>query len=285
MFFENDPEKPKFSLLELQQLKLPGLEEALDKFIKQKGSFQGITDTLKESASQKMSALDELFPGYKAGITKTQQVAEQESQGLLPADVASAISRTSAFKGLSTGLQGGSGSRSTIEARDMGMTSYDMVNRGLSRMQNLRGEANAMMPLQAMNLAFTPQAIRQEDVSLAQYNNNITNQQAIANNQIQNQQALSDFRYNQQYGGSPWGAIGGGVLGAGLGVLAAPFTNGMSIPMGMAMGSTLGGASGGGQGNAYGSALSGVGIAGGNMMSQAKGANGLPFQFPNFYTP
>ena len=283
--FDNDPEKQKFSLLELQQLKLPGLDEALDKFIKQKGSFQGVTDTIKESASQKMSALDELFPGYKAGLTKTQQVADQESQGLLPSDAYKGVIGSSAWTGLSSGLVGGSGARTALESRDIAQYSVNTINRGLARQQANRGEANAMMPMSAMNLAFTPQQIRQEDVGMAQYNNNISNQQAIMNNQIQNKQYESDYLYNQQYGGNPWGAIGGSFLGAGLGALAAPYTNGMSIPMGMAMGSTLGGAAGGGQGNAYGSALSGVGIAGGNMMSQAKNADGSPVKFPNFYAP
>ena len=147
----------------------------------------------------------------------------------------------------------------------MGMTSYDMVNRGLARQQNLRGEANAMMPLQAMNLAFTPQGIRQEDVGMAQYNNNIANQQAMTNNQIQNRQAESNYAYDQQYGGQQWVGAATSAIGAGVG---AYFGGPMGMSMGASLGGALGGIAGGSQSNPGGIMGMGMGSMGMGLAGQ-----------------
>jgi hypothetical protein len=280
---QSKPKKPEFQAPQYTELSLPELRTALTKFIEEEKDFGAIQDVLTSSATKKVDALEQLQPGYKAGLSKAQQVSDSYADGLIPADVAQKISQTAAFKGLSMGS--GAGQRAGIEARDFGLTSMDLQGRGIAAQQALRAEANAMMPLQAMNLAFTPQAIRAEDVNLAQYNNQIKNRQADATTSTYNQQQLSNYQYNQQYGGSPWSAIGGSVLGAGLGVLAAPFTGGMSIPMGLSIGSQIGGSFGGGQGFGMGSALAGSGIAGGNMLAVARGSDGKGYQFPNFYAP
>lgn len=271
------PSRPQYQAPQYTELSLPELRTALEKFVGQDQDFGRLQNTVLSSAQKKMDALETLRPGYKAGIDTAQQAADSMARGMIPADVANKISRSSAFKGLVTGLPGEQ--RQAIEARDLGLTSLDMQGRGLAAQQALRVEANAMMPMQAMNLAFMPQQIRAEDVSLAQYNNQIKNQQATANANNYNRQQEANYEYDSKYGGSQWGAIGGGILGAGLGVLAAPATGGLSIPMGLSMGSALGGSFGGGQGFSMANALGGIGTAGGNMMATMARSG---YEFPNF---
>jgi hypothetical protein len=260
--FGDDPDKPQYVAAQLEKLSLPDRLKAIDEFIAQKDKFGGIQDTIKASASGYLDSLDAIRPGYKAGLEKTQQTADSLAQGLMPDDVASKVSRSAAFKGLTAGL-GGSG-RSQLEARDMARTSFDLMGQGITMQQGLRQETRGLMPLQSMNLAFTPQNIRQEDVSLAQYNNNITNRQAELNANVYNRQQDANYAYQSENGGSPWAGIAGSVIGAGLGVLAAPATGGMSIPLGMSMGGAIGGQLGGSKGmqaGATGMSVGNMGIA------------------------
>ena len=269
--FGDDPDKPQYVAAQLEKLSLPDRLKALDDFIAQKDKFGGIQETIKSSASGYLDSLDALRPGYKAGLDKTQQTADSLAQGLMPDDVASKVSRSAAFKGLTAGL-GGAG-RSQLEARDMARTSFDLMGQGITMQQGLRQETRGLMPLQSMNLAFTPQNIRQEDVSLAQYNNNITNRQAELNANVYNRQQDANYAYESEYNGSPFAGIAGSVLGAGLGILAAPATGGMSIPLGMSMGGAIGGQFGGARGmqaGATGMSVGNMGIAGVSSYNQGK---------------
>jgi hypothetical protein len=270
-FGGDDPKKPEYVAAQLEKLSLPDRLKAIDEFIAQKDKFGGIQETIKASASGYLDSLDAIRPGYKAGLEKTQQTADSLAQGLMPDDVASKVSRSAAFKGLTAGL-GGSG-RSQLEARDMARTSFDLMGQGITMQQGLRQETRGLMPLQSMNLAFTPQNIRQEDVSLAQYNNNIANRQAELNANVYNRQQDANYAYESEYSGSPWAGIAGSVIGAGLGVLAAPATGGMSIPLGMSMGGAIGGQLGGSKGmqaGATGMSVGNMGIAGVSSYNQGR---------------
>ncbi|NDB96527.1 MAG: hypothetical protein EBZ78_10285, partial [Verrucomicrobia bacterium] len=205
---------------------------------------------------------EKLQPGYKAGLTKAQQTADSLAKAQIPADVAQKVSQSAAFKGLMTGLPGEQ--RKSVEARDLGLTSLDLMGRGLAAQQNLRAEANAMMPLQALNLAFSPQAIRAEDVRLAEYNNQIKNRQADANASTHNRQQDMNYQYDQQYGGSPFsgilGGLGGGLAGAGIGfAMGGPAGALMGAGMGAQVGGGIGGGFGGAQGQQMGGIFSGLG--------------------------
>lgn len=261
------PNKPQFQAPKYTELSLPELRTALSKFIGQEGDFQGIQDTITSSATKRMDALETLQPGYKAGLGQAQQVADSLAGGNIPADVAQKISQSAAFKGLMTGMSGQQ--RQTIEARDLGLTSLDLQGRGLAAQQALRAEANTQMPMQALNLAFSPQAIRQEDVSLAQYNNQIKNRQADANANTHNQQQMANYQYDQQYGGSPFAGLFGGLGGAGIGAAIGSFVPGIGTLAGAGLGSALGGgiggAFGGAQSQQFGGIFSNVGSALGGL--------------------
>jgi hypothetical protein len=142
------------------------------------------------------------------------------------------------------------------------MTSLDLMGRGLQMQSNLRNETRSYMPLQALNLAFTPEAIRSEDNMLSQYNNQITNKQAEANANAANMQSQSNYAYDQKYGGNSLtgllGGAGGGLLGAVGGYAATGFTNPMGALMGAGIGSSLGGGIGGSYGGAQGQGMGSI---------------------------
>lgn len=259
IFGGNKPDKPTYVAPKYTKLELAGLDTTYGKFNSQKDKFQDVQDTINESAFGYMGGLEKLRPGYKSGLDKAQQTADSLAAGNIPADVALKASQSSAFKGLTLGL--GSQQRELLTERDLATTSLDLMGRGMQMQAGLRNETRGIMPLQAMNLAFTPQAIRSEDNMLAQYNNQITNRQAEANANVANMQANSNYAYDQQYGGNSLagllGGAGGGLLGA-VGGLAASGGNPMGAMMGFGLGSSLGGGIGGSYGGAQGQGMGSI---------------------------
>ena len=278
------PSKPQYQAPQYTELSLPELRTALSKFIDQEQDFGKLQDVISSSATKRMDALETLQPGYKAGLSQAQQVADSLAGGNIPTDVAQKISQSAAFKGLMTGMSGQQ--RSTVEARDLGLTSLDLQGRGMAAQQALRAEANAQMPLQALNLAFTPQAIRAEDVSLAEYNNKIKNNQAQANADTYNRQQQANYEYDSRYGGSPFAGLFGGLGGAGIGAAIGSVVPGIGTLAGAGLGSALGGGIGGAFGGAqsqqfggifsnFGSSLAGLAMPsfGGGAMGNGAFAN------------
>jgi hypothetical protein len=259
IFGGNKPKKPTYVAPNYTKLELAGLDTTYGKFNSQKDNFQDVQDTINESAFGYMRGLEELRPGYTGGLDKAQQIADSLVEGNIPADYALKMSQSSAFKGLTNGL--GSQQREFLTERDLATTSLDLMGRGLQMQSNLRNETRSYMPLQALNLAFTPGAIRSEDNMLSQYNNQITNKQAEANANVANMQSNSNYAYDQKYGGNSLtgllGGAGGGLLGA-VGGLAASGGNPMGAMMGFGLGSSLGGGIGGSYGGAQGQGMGSI---------------------------
>lgn len=264
--FGSDPKKPEFKAAQYTEAELSALKTAFEKFNEQGDQFEKTQGTIKKSASGYLDALESLRPGYKAGIDKAQQTADSLAQGLPPADVAQRISRGAAFKGLTAGL--GQNQRATLEARDYGQTSLDLMGKGLGMQQQLRAETMGYMPMQALNLAFTPQQIRAEDNQINLYNNQIKNRQAEANANVYNQQQQSNYQYDQQYGGNSFLGAAGGLLGGAVGAGIGAMTGGpMGALTGAGMGMNFGGGLGGQLGGAQGAGMGQVFQGAGNMMS------------------
>ncbi|NCY20492.1 hypothetical protein EBX31_00865 [bacterium] len=274
------PSKPQYQAPQYTELSLPELRTALSKFIDQEKDFGKIQDVISSSATKRMDALEILQPGYKAGLTKAQQVADSLSGGNIPTDVAQKISQSAAFKGLMTGLPGEQ--RKSVEARDLGLSSMDLMGRGLAAQQNLRVEAQSMMPMQALNFAFTPQAIRSEDVETAKYNNTIKNRQADATANTYNRQQDMNYQYDQQYGGNQWLSPVMSIVGGGLG---AAFGGPLGAGLGMNLGGALGGAFNGGRGGGPGG-LGMMGVGSSMMGLAGQGAFGNnPWEWGNPSVP
>jgi hypothetical protein len=237
------PKKPQ-----LEQYTPPDISTSLDKFIAQGAKFPGMQDTLTQSAAESLKAKEALFPGYMGTLGQAWQLAQSRSEGLVDPETAKRVSEMAAQYGFATGTGPGSEQMGLQGAKQYGLTAVGLQDSGMQIGAGLRAEGNAMMPYQAINLAFTPQAIRAEDLSIGQANTNIRNQQQMVN-----------YRYDQQYGGNPWAGIAGGLLGGGAGFAVgnaiAPGVGGL---LGAGMGSQLGGGMGGVFGGAQSQQLGGM---------------------------
>jgi len=260
------PKKPQ-----LQTYTPPKVESSIDKFIAQGGKFPSIQDTLSESARLALEARDIIFPGYKGTLGQAWKIAQERGEGLVGPEIAKRVSEMAAQYGFATGTGPGSEQMGLQAAKQYGLTAQQLQDSGMQIGQALRAEAVSTMPLQAVNLAFTPAQLRAEDISVGQYNT-----------QIQNQQKMIDYEYSQRYGGGPFGGILGGVLGTGagfaIGNMVAPGFGGLiGAGLGAQLGGGVGGAFGGAQSQQFGGIFGGLGgsLAGLGAMGQFGGFGGF----------
>jgi len=269
------PKKPQ-----LEQYTAPDISTSLDKFIAQGAKFPGIQDTLTESARASLQAKEELFPGYTGTLGQAWRLAQSRGEGLVDPETAKRVSEMAAQSGFATGTGPGSEQMGLQAAKQYGLTAQQLQDSGVQMGAGLRAEANAMMPFQAINLAFTPQAIRAEDLSIGQANTNIRNQQQMVN-----------YQYDQQYGGNPFAAIGGGLLGGGagfaIGNAIAPGVGGLlGAGLGSQLGGGMGGVFGGAQSQQVGGMFGGLGQSLGTLggLQMLSGGGNNPFSLFNSRT-
>lgn len=79
---------------------------------------------------QLLSMLSKSIPGYSAMVTKAGQNINDELSGQLPPDVQAQIQNSSAARALGGGY-GGSRAAGNLTARDLGLTSLDLTQKGL----------------------------------------------------------------------------------------------------------------------------------------------------------
>lgn len=97
-----------------------------------------------ENAPDTIAYLDRILPGYsemvKQGSTNTQALL----RGEIPKDVQDKIYRNSAFKSFAGGY-GGSGMSKALTARDFGLTSLDLMDKGVNSAQKWMGMTQESM--------------------------------------------------------------------------------------------------------------------------------------------
>lgn len=232
-----NPKKPVF-----EQYSAPDLSNTIGKFIDQKNQYPGMQDNISESAFVSLMAKNQMFPGYGGTLGQAWQLAQSRGQGLVDAETAQRVSQMAAQSGFATGAGPGSEQTGLQAAKHYGLTAMGLQNSGTQAGGQLREEANRLMFYQPINLAFTPQDIRSEDISIG-----------MGNTSIRNKQAQSDYDYAMKYGGSKTSGIFGGLLGGGLGALGGGAMTGFN-PMAMLSGAGMGAQVGGGIGGSYGGA-------------------------------
>ena len=282
----NDPKKPNFIAPTFTEAELASMKELFEKFSGQKESFESFQDTILNSAQKYKGALDKLSPGFQAGMDKTDQIAASRMDGLVGADTAGRAMRSAAYQGLLSG--GGRNAAMGLTARDLGKAEYDIQDSGMSIAGTRRGEERSFMPMQALNLAFTPKEIAQRDDQLEYYNTGVQNMQAKANADTYNANQSASYEWESTYGGSGMGAmvggLGGGAGGAALGAVVGTFvfpgigTAGGALiggGLGMAAGGSFAGSYGGAKGRQQGAMYSGLGssLSGFGGMAATGGAD------------
>ena len=104
------------------QSALPGLE-----------SLAGGVDVFNQQ--QLTSLMNTILPGWSDSATKASKNISSELSGEIPTDVSQALQSSDAAKSLTGGF-GGSGLAGNLTARDLGITSLDLMGKGLSSMES-----------------------------------------------------------------------------------------------------------------------------------------------------
>lgn len=127
-----------------------------------------------ENAPDVEAYLNKILPGYsemiKQGGTNTLSLL----RGELPKDVQDKVARTSAFKSFAGGY-GGSGMAKALTARDFGLTSLDLMERGTNSAQKWAGLTQQ---------STAPYAVTARDQTDTTFKNNLY------------KQAVEQFKYN-----------------------------------------------------------------------------------------
>lgn len=104
----------------------------------QAGAERTATATNKYNQSEMDRLLNQSIPGWSDIQAKRAGAASSFLSGSLPPDVEAAVRRSSAARALEGGY-GGSPAARNLEARDLGLTSLDLINRGAGLTSDIVG--------------------------------------------------------------------------------------------------------------------------------------------------
>lgn len=186
------------------------------------------------SQDQITAMLNAAIPGYSGMQAAAGQNIESMLKGEIPQDVSAAIQNSAAARSLGLGI-GGSGASKNLVARDLGLTSLDLTQRGLSSMENwMRTSASIyepnMMNVASMFVSPMQQYQTQNEQNIQQFQRNwMANQVAAMPDPVMRGihdtiMSLADAYLGGSYSegfkpgdyGKTSGGVGGGGGGAGI---------------------------------------------------------------------
>jgi hypothetical protein len=169
--------------------------------------------------------------------------------GQIPADVLGQVQRGDAEGALFNGF-GDSGMSRNLTARDLGLTSLQLMQQGGNNLAGIEGLSSSLNPVKAsaLNYLTTPTQFLQSDISQNQYGTNVYNQNQTNSTQNANQRAQliaslmgqqaqanatgtntqNLLQYQANLAPNPW--ISG--LSTGAGALASSYGGGMGSSLG-----------------------------------------------------
>lgn len=159
----------------------------LDQYLSQGSKVPALNDlatTLNTDANkdlqQQVSAVDPSLMGNlaKFGVNTTSMLA-----GNIPQDVIDKVTRNDAYQSLMGGFGSGSGMGKSLSARDFGLTSLDMMQKGAGNLSLEDSLAQSLAPSRftAGGMLLTPASLQNADYTVDQFNNGIDNQNALIN--------------------------------------------------------------------------------------------------------
>lgn len=181
------------ALPRLKKLELPDVSEGIAEWSTQFNpetlkKLTGGVDTLNADVQRRIKGT---YGNFDTDWAKAQETTSSFLRGEIPADVASSISRSAAARSMGGGFGFGSGMGRNLEARDLGLTSLDLLTTGFNRMGSQLGTARNLNPYDVGGFAFTPQQLLARQDQETMTNLGITHQnQAI---DFQNSQRRSWF--------------------------------------------------------------------------------------------
>lgn len=290
-------EAPKLQAVPLDKLTIPRLvaprevplPETFGRFLSQEAEIPKLVDFAGRLNREYQARLESGAPGTLAAARAIPQITNQLLSGVIPADVQAEVARTTAQRGMGVGLVPTSGMARALQARDFGITSMDLMQRGVQMTPGALQIAEFLSPQDVTNYLFSTGQLRAEDLKRAADIAMVQNMNAMIEAQIKNQQVTGEYSVGNvnammaaqaqaqndmnQYAASMQsrGSLGGiGGLFGGIAGFALGGPAGAGI--GSALGSGLGSFASGG-----GFTPTGVGGAFGGLMQQAGGS-----LFPGF---
>lgn len=197
----------------------------------------GRVNTFNQAEIQRM--LELALPGYSKMRDRGSDIVNDFMKGVIPGDVSNAVMRNAAARSLYGGF-GGSGMSRNLTARDLGLTSLDLMTRGLDSAQRWISLARTLAPtMDVTSMFLTPQqqiafSTSERDKKLSyqnmkqQFEYAVDPMRAVENDVAQ----IGDM-----VGTALMAYMGGGLTGIG---------GGMAGGAGGGMGGLMGGAGGGG---------------------------------------
>ena len=172
------------------------------------------------SAAQMTSLLNSVMPGWSGAATQAGKNITSELQGQIPTDVAQQIQSSTAAQALTGGF-GGSGLMGNTLAKNLGLTSLQLMNQGQSSLESWSSLINSMYAPGQMNAAsmfVDPQTMFNDTMQNQemQFGRDWTQAQVSA---MPNPQAAGTYKALQSYSLTGGGSGGGGLLGSVAGIL------------------------------------------------------------------
>lgn len=110
------------------------------------------SQTNQFNINQIQSMLRQVIPGYDAMVGGVTKDINAELSGQIPADVSAAVQTSDAARALTGGFAG-SGMHGNLVARDLGLTSLDLTQKGISTAQSWIASMNAINSPAMFNLS------------------------------------------------------------------------------------------------------------------------------------
>lgn len=210
--------------------------------------------------------IDANTPNYRSSLRQLDQNVAGWNRGELSPETSAAVRRNSAFNAISGGY-GGSEAARNLTARDLGLTSDSLQQRGAQLLPQVFAQSQDLDPHKANTLSYfmNPQQLFGAEVGQQQYANQVynTNQTNAANIANQRAQLISNYMAQQQ-GANATGANTNAMLAYQAQSAPNPWISGLTTAAG-----SLASAYGGGGFGAAGSAAGAAG-AGGNYTQAAQ---------------
>lgn len=107
---------------------------------------------------QLQSMLEQISPGFRDMLAKGAPQVQSLLSGEIPKDVAEAVKRNTAYQSLAGGFSG-SGMSRNLEARDLGLTSLDIIGKGFDAASRWIASVGSVTPQQfnVASMFLTPQ--------------------------------------------------------------------------------------------------------------------------------
>ena len=197
--------------VDLPELNLSNASDILSQYLSQQTNLDDLSSFSaalnKAYQDQLLSTAPELLSGIKQASANTSSLLKGE----IPQDVADAISRSAAAQSYGTGVGVSSGMGRNLVARDLGLTSLNLQNQGLSNLSAVGNIASAMNPTTVSQMLFTPQQLMQQQNLEDTTNYSTQLQEYMTNAQINQANASSE---------SPFDSLLGNTIGS---IVSTPF--------------------------------------------------------------